>query len=134
MRHGRMQVTGAPLKLSVIIDSRGAGRWLGQVLTGYALQTWRDFEVIVVSGPDAPAPELVAERRRGFPVTLRRVPAGGGPEGPLGGAISDASGDCLLFTRSDCIPRPDLVAAHAALATRGRFLRGGSCQLGPGLS
>lgn len=123
------------MQLSVIIDSRRAGSWLGQVLTGYALQTWRDFEVIVLSGLDSPAAGLVAERRRGFPVALRHVATEGAPAAEaLDVAIAQAGGEYLLFTRSDCLPRPDLVAAHAGLAARGRFLSGSSCRLGPDLS
>ena len=124
------------MKLSVIIDCRPAGSWLGQALTGYALQTWRDFEVIVASGTDSPVPALVAERRRGFPVPLRHVHGDvpGAQDDALEQAIAQARGECLLFTRGDCVPRPDLVAAHAARATRGRFLCGGTFQLEPELS
>lgn len=123
------------MRLSVIIVPAIGSSALDKVLAGYALQAWRDFEVVVAGPAGGPASELVAGRTRGYPVPLRHVASPDDGEDVLYcRAIAAAQGDCLLFTRDDCIPRPDLVAAHARLATPGRFLRGGSCRLGPGLS
>lgn len=123
------------MKLSVIIVSATDPSALDKVLTGYALQTWRDFEVIVSTPVHAPASGLVAGRTRAYPVPLRQLPGHDDVEGDVAGrAIDAARGDYLLFTKGDCVPRPDLVAAHARLATPGRFLSGGSCRLEPGLS
>jgi glycosyltransferase involved in cell wall biosynthesis len=47
----------------------------------------------------------------------------------LNRAIVAASGDYLLFTDGDCIPRRDLVAVHRRLAEPGRFLAGGYLKL-----
>lgn len=122
------------MKVSVIIVSAAGTSALDKVLAGYALQTWRDFEVVVAAPADAPASGLVAGRTRGFPVPLRHA-AANEEDGTLASrAIDAARGDYLLFTRDDCIPRPDLVAVHARMATPGRFLCGDSWGLGPSLS
>jgi glycosyltransferase involved in cell wall biosynthesis len=47
----------------------------------------------------------------------------------LNRAIVVSSGDYLLFSDGDCIPRRDLIATHAALAERGRYLAGGYLKL-----
>lgn len=126
------------MKLSVIITSRHPESWLDKALTGFALQTWRDFEVIVVDeDPSRDTAELIAGRQHGYPVPLRHVwqPGSGQRQrGMVDQAIALAGYEYLLFTDGDCIPRRDFVAAHAALAERGRFLRGGCCRLGTGLS
>lgn len=124
------------LKLSVIINNGHPESWLDKALTGFALQTWRDFEVIVAdAGASTATAELIAGRRHGYPVPLRHVsPGGGGGASVLDQAIQLAAHEYLLFTDGDCIPRRDVVAAHVELAERGRFLTGNCCSLGPELS
>lgn len=126
------------LKLSVIIGVRHPESWLDKALTGFALQTWRDFEVIVAeAGPSRSVAELIAGRRHGYPVPLRHVwqeEGGRRRRGVLDRAISLAAHEYLVFTDADCIPRRDFVAAHATLAERGRFLSGSCCRLGAALS
>lgn len=118
------------MELSVIIRTRGTHTWLDKALTGFALQASRAFEVIVADEAAARSTaELVAGRRQGFPVPLRHVRAGVVPGRTLAAAIALAGHDYVLLTSADCIPARDLVAMHAALAARGRFLSGECCRL-----
>lgn len=126
------------MKLSVIIRTRQPDSWLDQSLTGFALQTWRDFEVIVAdAGPSRAVAELIAARRHGYPVPLRHVWQGEGSQRRgevLDQAIMAATHGYLVFTDSSCIPRRDFVAAHAELAEPGRYLSGSCCRIGAELS
>lgn len=118
------------MHLSVIIRTSGPGSWLDKALTGFALQARRDFEVIVADeGGLRPTAELVAGRRQGYPVPLRHVHRRDGGDGALAAAIREAAHGYLLLTSADCIPCRDLVAVHAGLASRGRFLCGECCRL-----
>jgi hypothetical protein len=47
----------------------------------------------------------------------------------LNRAIVASSGDYLLFTDGDCIPREDLIAVHRRLAQRGSYVAGGYLKL-----
>lgn len=126
------------MKLSVIISTYNSESWLDKVLTGYALQTCRDFEVIVADDGSRPSTaELIDARTHAYPVPLRHVwheDDGYRRQEILNKAIPLAAHDYILFTDGDCIPRRDFVAVHAALAEPGRFLSGGYCKLGMELS
>lgn len=126
------------MKLSVIITTQHPESWLDKTLTGFALQTWRDFEVIVAdAAPASSIAGLIAGREHGYPVPLRHVwQEGAGRPGRnvLDKAITLATHEYLLFTDGDCIPRRDFVAVHAEQAERGRFLSGSCCRLGADLS
>ena len=121
------------MKLSVILSTYNRPRDLERVLWGYAVQTERAFELVVAD--DGSTAETAA--------TIRRVESDSGlrirhvwhedrgfrKSEILNRAIVAASGDYLLFSDGDCIPRHDLVATHAALAERGCFLAGGYLKL-----
>lgn len=118
------------LKLSVIVRVRGPQTWLDKSLTGLAMQATRDFEVIVADeSASRAAADLVAGRRLGFPVPLRHVRAAADPGRSLAGAICLAEHDYVLVTGAECIAPPGLVAAHAGMAARGRYLSGECCRL-----
>ncbi len=52
----------------------------------------------------------------------------------LNRAIDEASGDYLVFSDGDCIPRSDFIGWHRQLAKPGHFLSGGYNKLPMGLS
>lgn len=116
------------MKLSVLVTTYNALRWLENVVWGYAVQTHRDFELIIAD--DGSGPET-AERIRALRVEtgLDIVHLWQPDEGfqkcrVLNKAILAARHDYLVFSDGDCIPRADFLAVHAARAQRGYFLSG----------
>lgn len=121
------------MHISVVIATYNKPQFLERVLTGYAAQSRGDFEVVVAD--DGSGPETAA--------TIRRIHAETGLDlvhvwhedrgfrktDILNRAIVAATGDHLLFTDGDCIPRRDLIDAHYALSEPGRYLAGGYVKL-----
>lgn len=121
------------MRLSVIVSTYEKPRDLERVLWGYAVQTRRDFELLVADDGSGPETAAAIERVRveaGLPVRhVRHEDRGFRKCEILNRAALAAEGDYLLFTDGDCIPLPDMVAAHFALAEPGRYLSGGYVKL-----
>ena len=121
------------MRISVVLSTYNRPADLARVLWGYAAQRDRDFELLVAD--DGSAPETAE--------TIRAVSAASGlavrhvwhedrgfrKTEILNRAIAASTGDYLLFSDGDCIPRHDLVAVHRALARPGRFIAGGYLKL-----
>ncbi|MDH7598389.1 MAG: glycosyltransferase [Sedimentisphaerales bacterium] len=125
------------MKVSVIITTFRQPVWLQKVLWGYACQKGADFEVVIAEDDQdqrtkeviehfnrqmhGPIQNLVhvSHEHRGFRKCMI-----------LNRAVLAASGDYLIFTDGDCIPRQNFVATHMHLARKGMFLSGGYFKLG----
>jgi glycosyltransferase involved in cell wall biosynthesis len=124
-----------PVRVSVVITTYNQPRQLELVLLGYAVQDDPYFDVVVADDGSGPETRAVVERMRAE--VGKRLPIvhvwhedrGFRKTEILNRAILAASGDYLLYTDGDCIPRSDLVSTHARLARRGRFLSGGYLKL-----
>jgi glycosyltransferase involved in cell wall biosynthesis len=121
------------MRLSVVITTYDHPEWLEKVLWGFEAQTFRDFEVLVADdGSDERTSALLDRLRKQLAFPLRHVwheKQGFRKCTILNEAIARAEGEYLFFTDGDCIPRRDLLAVHAGLARRGRFLSGGYLKL-----
>ena len=121
------------MKISVIVSTYNAEKWLEKVLIGYSNQTYKDFEVIVADDGSRPTTkELIDRYTANYPVTLRHIwheDKGYRRQELLNIAIVDAAYEYIIMTDGDCIPREDFVAVHAKFAEKGRFLSGGYCKL-----
>lgn len=121
------------MKISVIVTTYNQPRWLEYVLTGFGIQSYEDFEVVVAddgSGTETREVVDVARRKLGLPLLhVWHKDEGFRKTVILNRAILAARGDYLLFTDGDCIPRGDFVEVHARYARRGRFLSGGYLKL-----
>jgi glycosyltransferase involved in cell wall biosynthesis len=126
------------MRLSVIVSTYNKPHFLERVLWGYAVQTDRDFELVVAddgSGPETA--ELIRRVRAESGMELVHVwheDRGFRKTEILNRAIVASRGDYLLFTDGDCIPRRDVVEVHRALARPGRYLAGGYLKLPAGVS
>lgn len=126
------------MRLSVVVSTYNQPHFLERVLWGYAVQRDREFELLVADDGSGPETAALIDRLR--PETgLRLVHVWHEDRGfrkteILNRAIAAASGDYLLFTDGDCIPRADLVAEHRRLAEPGRYLAGGYLKLPAGVS
>jgi glycosyltransferase involved in cell wall biosynthesis len=124
--------------VSVVVTTYNQPRALELVLWGYAAQTVRDFEVVVADdGSSAETAALIQRLRVETGLAIVHVwheDLGFRKTEILNRAILAASGDYLLFTDGDCIPRADVVAVHQRHAAPGRFLSGGYLKLPAGVT
>lgn len=121
------------MRLSVVVTTYNHPEWLEKVLWGFAAQTRRDFELLVADdGSDDRTRDLIERVRPDLGYAVKHIwhPHEGFRKCTiLNAAIAASTGDYLFFTDGDCIPRPDLMAVHAAHARPGAFLSGGYLKL-----
>lgn len=121
------------MRLSVIVSTYNKPHFLERVLWGYAVQTDRDFELVVADdGSGDETAELIRRVRAESGMELVHVwheDRGFRKTEILNRAIVASRGDYLLFTDGDCIPRRDVVEVHRALARPERYLAGGYLKL-----
>lgn len=121
------------MHFSVIISTYNKPHFLERVLWGYAVQSRRDFQVVIAddgSGPETGA--LIDRMRAETGLDLLHVwheDRGFRKTQILNRAIVASRGDHLLFTDGDCIPRRDLLHVHYRLTQPGRYLAGGYLKL-----
>lgn len=120
-------------RISVIVPVHNRRELIRGVLNALAMQTFRDFEVIVVDdgSDDGSAEEVEADARAGRPSrVIRRRRAGAVAARAAGVAASEA--DLLAFTDSDCIPAQGWLAAGvAALDAGADMVNGRTVPAGP---
>ncbi len=118
---------------SVILTTYEQPRALELVLWGYAHQTFSDFEIIVADDGSGPETGRVIDRlREEAALTVRRVwheDRGFRKTEILNRAVMAATGDYLIFSDGDGIPREDFVAVHVHEARPSTFLSGGYVKL-----
>ena len=121
------------MRASVVVSTYNQPRALELSLTGLAAQSCRDFEVVLADDGSGPETRAVVDRVRaetGLALAHVWHPDDGFRKTEiLNRAIVAASGDYLIFTDGDCIPRADWVATHLRLARPRRFLSGGYLKL-----
>lgn len=124
--------------VSVIISTYNAPAWLEKVIWGYAVQSYRGFELVVADdGSTQETALLIGRLRRQTGLDIRHVwheDHGFRKCTILNRATEAAEGDYLLFTDGDCIPRWDFVEQHVAHAEPGCLLSGGCVRLPLALS
>jgi len=114
--------------ISVIVTTYNRPDALRAVFNGLAAQLDQNFEVLVAddgSGPNTRA--LVVEATRTMPVYVRHVwqeDQGFRAGAARNRAVEQSQGEYLIFLDGDCVPRPDWVARHRALAERGWMVAG----------
>jgi glycosyltransferase involved in cell wall biosynthesis len=121
------------MHLSVIVSTYNKPAFLERVLWGYAVQTRADFELLVADDGSGPETRRLIERLRvetGCEIRHVWHPDEGFRKSEImNRAILASSGDYLLFTDGDSIPRADLVDVHMTLAQPGHYLAGGYLKL-----
>ena len=126
------------MSLSVIVSSYNQSDWLRKVLHAYRLQTFTDFEMIIADdGSDERTRKVIADFQPLAKFPVRHVwqeDEGFQKCRILNKATVAATGDYLVYSDGDCIPRSDFLEVHARCAAPGHFLSGGYCKLPPDLS
>ena len=123
---------------SVILSTFNAPDWLEKTLWGYAAQTDRNFQVVIADdGSTRETAERIERVRRDTGLDLLHVwheDRGFQKCRILNRSIQRASGDYLIFSDGDCIPRSDFVSTHRQWRQPNCFLSGGYFKLPMGLS
>ena len=123
------------MRLSVVVTTYNQPEWLEKVLWGYAVQDFRDFELLIADdGSDERTAAVIARMRTLLQAPLLHIwheHSGFRKCTILNRAIRAAAGDVLVFTDGDCIPRRDFLAVHHRLMRPRRFLSGGYLKLPP---
>jgi glycosyltransferase involved in cell wall biosynthesis len=116
------------MPISVIVTTYNRPDALRAVLDGLGAQADRDFEVIVADDGSLDDTRALVERSSAaFPVPLAHVwqeDQGFRAGAARNRASERARGEYLVFLDGDCIPRPDFIARHRALAERGWMVAG----------
>jgi glycosyltransferase involved in cell wall biosynthesis len=121
------------MRTAVVLSTYNWPRALELAVWGFAMQSTRDFELVIAddgSGPETAA--LVERLRDATGLRIRHVwheDRGFRKSEILNRAIAATDADYLIFSDGDCLPRHDFVATHASLARRGRFLAGSYVKL-----
>ena len=121
------------MKISVIFTTYNSPAWLEKVLWGFQYQTDKNFEVVIADDGSGQETRDVIERfRRESDLDLQHVwqeDDGFQKCKVLNRAIVAATGEYMVTTDGDCIPRKDFVAVHRKYAEPGKFLSGGYFKL-----
>jgi glycosyltransferase involved in cell wall biosynthesis len=120
-----------PPSISLVISTYNQPDMLAKALRGLARQTRQPDEVLLSDdGSGEPTKKLIAQFAAGSPVPVRHIwhPHDGFRKTIiLNQTLAAAAGDYLIFTDADCVPHPQFVADHAALAERGFWVQGRRC-------
>jgi len=122
-----------PQKIGVVITTYNSPIWLKNVLFGYENQLEKNFTVIIADdGSAQPTRDVIdffSARQRLNIVHVWHEDNGFQKCQILNKAIAQTDCDYLIFTDGDCIPEPNFIGLHRALAEPGYFLSGGYVKL-----
>ena len=115
--------------ISVIISTYNKPKFLEKVLTGYAHQSFKDFEIIIADdGSGEETKNIIQKFNRLISQDIIHVwhkDDGFRKCKILNAAIMKSSNDYLVFSDGDCIPDSHFLETHSRLAQKGYFLSGG---------
>ena len=126
------------MRLAVILTTYNRPDALAAVLEGYFAQRDKDFELIVADdGSTAETRRLIEDSARRAPFPLRHVwqeDRGFRAGAARNRALAATAADYVVFSDGDCVPPPEFVARHRALAEPGYFVAGNRILLSPRLT
>ncbi|WP_428242825.1 glycosyltransferase family 2 protein [Gynuella sp.] len=121
------------MKISVIFTTYNSPAWLEKVLWGFNCQTDQNFELLIADdGSGEETQQLISRFQQEARFEIHHIwqPDEGFQKCRiLNKAIVAATGEYIVMTDGDCIPRNDFVAAHRQAAQPGCFLSGGYFKL-----
>lgn len=124
--------------VSVIVSTYNQPEWLEKALWGFETQLEKNFEIIIADdGSTEETANLIKNFQKNSALKIKHVwqeDDGFQKTKILNKAILMASGEYMIFTDGDCIPRNDLVAIHLKLSRSGCFLSAGYFKLSMKLS
>ena len=121
------------MKISVIFSTYNSPNWLQKVLWGFHYQTDGNFEIVIADdGSTAETRQIIDTFRAFTHLPVKHVwqeDNGFQKCSILNKAIIESTGEYLILTDGDCIPRRDFVATHRSYSEPGYFLSGGYLKL-----
>lgn len=121
------------MKVSVIFTTYNSPDWLQKVLWGFFAQTYKNFEIVIADdGSKSDTKELIEKMRTNSPVPIQHVwqeDDGFQKCRIMNKAIIASTGEYLIFTDGDCIPRKDFIEQHVRLSEPNTYLSGGYFKL-----
>lgn len=121
------------MHITVVLSTYNAPDYLEKVLYGYAHQTRRADEIVIADdGSTDETRAAITQIKRELDLPLIHVwhPDDGFQKTRiLNRALQASTGDYVVFSDGDCIPRADFVATHEHFAEHGFFLSGGCFRL-----
>lgn len=121
------------MKISVIFSTYNSPNWLQKVLWGFHYQTDGNFEIVIADdGSTAETRQIIDAFRAFTHLPVKHVwqeDNGFQKCSILNKAIIESTGEYLILTDGDCIPRRDFVATHRSYSEPGYFLSGGYLKL-----
>jgi glycosyltransferase involved in cell wall biosynthesis len=126
------------MRISIILSTYNQPDWLQKTIWGYSVQSDRDFELVIADDGSTDVTRQLIDQLRsetGLAIChLWHEDRGFRKCTILNRAVVQCSGDYLIFSDGDCIPRRDFVATHRRHARSGYFLSGGYFKLPLALS
>ncbi|WP_430817011.1 glycosyltransferase family 2 protein [Carboxylicivirga sp. RSCT41] len=119
--------------VSVIISSYNHPKWLEKVLIGFSCQSVSGFEIVIADdGSGAETKSVVEKCRTNLDLNILYVwheDKGFRKTKILNEALKISTGEYIIFTDGDCIPRRDFIETHLSNAEDGYYLSGGYVRL-----
>jgi GT2 family glycosyltransferase len=119
-----------PMDITVVVSAYNNWHALDRTLLGLRCQTLAPLEVFVAEDSHFEEVAAVVARHRALaPWPIRHITqVNRGYRKPImmNRAFGEASGEFVVFTDADCLPRADLLETYGRLARPGIFLAGGS--------
>lgn len=121
------------MKISIIVPTYNAPKWLINVLIGLEEQQHKHFEVVVADdGSNKESVTSLTSFSEKSPLSIQHIwhkDDGFRKCEILNKAILACHGDYIIFLDGDCIPKNDFVQQHLKYAKKGRFLTGAALRL-----
>jgi glycosyltransferase involved in cell wall biosynthesis len=121
------------MKISVIFSTYNSPDWMEKVLWGFYYQSYQDFELIIADdGSNNETKERITKFVMESGLEVKHVwqqDQGFQKTKILNKALLASTGEYILFTDGDCIPRKDFLQVHYERSETGYFLSGGYFKL-----
>ncbi len=121
------------MRISVIFTTYNEPLWIEKVLWGYSTQDYQDFEIVIADdGSGKETRQVIENMKQNTRLSIQHIwhkDKGFRKCEILNKAILKASGEYLIFSDGDCIPRSDFISEHAKNARKGVFLTGSCIRL-----
>jgi len=118
-----------PKSVSIVLSTYNAPKWLEKSLWGFLTQIKKPDEIVIADdGSDDRTAAIINQIQSATKIKIHHVwheDDGFQKCAILNRAIEEASGDYLIFSDGDCIPRNDFILEHYRHATKSCYLSGG---------
>lgn len=101
-------------KASIIIPAYNAAHYIGQTIDSILLQTWKDFECIIIDDGSSDNTISVVQSYKDSRIKVIAQGNSGGPAKPRNAGLAAAAGEYIFMFDSDDIMHPEKLALSIA--------------------